>query len=73
MPARPRRTQTSVRLREQYIRAGRIKHDFVFFRDDGKPIRNLKYVYMRWRYVIENLRVRYREPYNARHSCVAGI
>jgi integrase len=58
-------------LREAYVRAGRINHDFVFFRDDGKPMRNLKYVYMRWRYVVENLKVRYREPYNARHSCVS--
>jgi hypothetical protein len=35
------------------------------------PIRNLKYVYMRWRYVIEDKKIRYREPYNARHSCVS--
>ncbi len=58
-------------IREQYARAGKITHDIAFFRDDGQPIRTLKYVYMRWRYVIENLRVRYREPYNARHSCVS--
>ena len=58
-------------LRDQYASADKIKHDFVFFRDDGKPMRNLKYAYMRWRYVIENLKVRYREPYNARHSCVS--
>jgi integrase len=58
-------------LREQYVRAGKIKHDFVFFRDDGQPMRTLKYAYMRWRYTIEKLKVRYREPYNARHSCVS--
>jgi integrase len=58
-------------LREAYAKAGKIKHDFVFFRDDGKPIRELKYVYMRWRYVIEERKVLYREPYNARHSCVS--
>ncbi|MDB6042821.1 MAG: Bbp50 [Gammaproteobacteria bacterium] len=49
-------------LREQCVRA---------FRDDGKSPRDLKYVYMRWRYVIETLKVRYREPYNARHSRVS--
>ena len=58
-------------LRDAYQRSGRIRHDRVFFRDDGKPIRDLKYVYMRWRYVIESRQVRYREPYNARHTCVS--
>ena len=58
-------------LREAYQRAGKIRHDRVFFRDDGKPIRDLKYVYMRWRYVTESRQVRYREPYNARHTCVS--
>ncbi len=63
--------QRQFALRAQYAQVGKINHDFVFFRDDGKPMRNLKYPYMRWRYVIENLKVRYREPYNARHSCVS--
>jgi integrase len=58
-------------LREAYANAGMIDHDLVFFRADGQPIRSLKYVYMRWRYVVEVLGVRYREPYNARHSCVS--
>ena len=61
-----------LQLRDVYQRAGKIRHhDRVFFRDDGKPIRDLKYVYMRWRYVIESRHVRYREPYNARHTCVS--
>src|SRR6266702_6469555 len=34
-------------------------------------MRNLSYAYMRWRYTIDKLQVRYREPYNARHSCVS--
>ncbi len=58
-------------LREAYLRAGLIKHDFVFFKEDGAPIRSLKYVYGRWVFVIEKLNLRYREPYNARHSCVS--
>jgi len=58
-------------LREQQVRAGKVKHDFVFFKDDGAPIRSLKYPYMRWRYVIDQLGIRYRDPYNARHSCVS--
>jgi integrase len=36
-------------LREAYAKAGKIKHDYVFFRVDGKPTRELKYVYIRWR------------------------
>jgi site-specific recombinase XerD len=58
-------------LREQYLQAGKIDHDFVFFKDDGEPIRSLKYPYMRWRYVMEKLGLRYRDPYTARHSCVS--
>ncbi len=58
-------------LREQYTRAGKINHDLVFFQADGKPIRTLSYVYSRWRHTIDRLQVRYREPYNARHTCVS--
>jgi len=58
-------------LREQFARAGKVDHDFVFFKDDGEPILSLKYPYMRWRHAIETANVRYREPYNARHSCVS--
>ena len=58
-------------LRETYERAGQLAHDFVFFKDDGKPIRNLKYPYVRWVHVLDKFGVRYREPYNARHSFVS--
>jgi integrase len=58
-------------LRERYVRAGKIKHDLVFFQDNGKPISALSYAYTRWRYTIDKLQVRYREPYNAHHSCVS--
>jgi integrase len=55
-------------LRQAYVQAGKIRHDFVFFKADGTPIRALKYPYSRRRYVVENLGLRYRDPYNARHS-----
>ena len=58
-------------LREEYARAGHLSHDFVFFKDDGNSLRSLKYPYMRWRYVVQTLNMRYRDPYNARHSCVS--
>lgn len=54
-----------------YARAGKIKHDFVFFLDDGRPIRSLNYFYKRWRYSVEKLKFRYREPYAARHCSVS--
>jgi hypothetical protein len=43
----------------------------VFFKEDGTPIRSLKYPYTRWRFVVETLGIRYRELYNTRHSCVS--
>jgi integrase len=58
-------------FRERYLAAGKIQHDFVFFKDDGYPIRSLNYPYMRWRQVVGKLNIRYREPYRARHSSVS--
>jgi hypothetical protein len=52
--------------------AGRIKHDHLFFRANGKPIRLLRYCYDRWRWTLSmTVKGRYREPYNARHSFVS--
>lgn len=58
-------------LRERYALAGKIKHPFVFFQESGQPIRSLKYPYTRWIFVVQKLAIRYREPYNARHSFVS--
>lgn len=64
-------------LRERLVAAGKTQHQFVFFQDDGAPIANLSYPYDRWRYVFEKLekcektKLRYREPYNARHSYIS--
>ena len=55
-------------LRDLYVAAGKIDHDYVFFRDDGQRLRALSYPYRRWTHVFDKLQVRYREPYNARHS-----
>jgi integrase len=51
--------------------AGRIHHEDLFFRTDGSPIRNLNDPYDCWRWTLKRLKVRYREPYAARHSCVS--
>jgi hypothetical protein len=50
----------------------RIDHDQLFFKANGKPIRNLQYPYSRWRQTLARMRtVRYRKPYCARHSSVS--
>lgn len=59
-------------LRVALGRAGRIDHDFLFFKSDGAPIRNLQYPYQRWRATLHRLpNVRYRKPYCARHTSVS--
>lgn len=58
-------------LRDRMKLAGRIHHENVFFRDDGSQIRNLNDPYDNWRASVERLKIRYREPKNARQSCVS--
>jgi len=58
-------------LREQLMAEGKVHHDYVFLKDDGEPISSLQYVYGRWCSTIDRLAIRYRAPYNARHSCVS--
>ena len=62
--------QLTLRARLQH--EGRIQHDHLFFKENGAPIRNLLYPYVRWRQTLQRLRtVRYRKPYCARHSSVS--
>jgi integrase len=59
-------------LREQLRRAGKLNHEYLFFKANGAPIRNLQYPYTRWRRTLARLRtIRYRKPYCARHSSVS--
>jgi integrase len=58
-------------LRARMKLAGKIRHEDVFFREDGSPIRNLNDPYDCWRWTLRRLKARYREPYNARHSSVS--
>ncbi len=52
--------------------AGQLHHEHVFFKEDGSPIRNLQYPWVRWRRTLTiTLKGRYRDPYNARHSSVS--
>ncbi len=59
-------------LRERMKQAGRIKHDHLFFRANGKPFGLIRHPYDRWRWSLSmTVKGRYREPYNARHSFVS--
>ena len=59
-------------LRAQLQLAGKIGHEELFFKENGEPIRNLQYPYVRWRRTLTiTLKGRYREPYSARHLSVS--
>jgi integrase len=59
-------------LREELARAGKIDHDFLFFKANGQPLRNLLYPGIRWRRTLSRLKqIRYRRPYTARHTSVS--
>lgn len=61
-----------LKLRERLKAAGLIEHDHLFFTADGRVIRHLQYVARRWRHSLSRLSdIRYRRPYNARHSSVS--
>ena len=55
-------------LRERIVAAGLINHNFVFFSAVGEPLETTYLPYNRWTEVLETLPVRFRKPYNARHS-----
>jgi hypothetical protein len=51
---------------------GLIDHNHLFFTAEGGVIRHLRYVARRWRHSLSRLSdIRYRRPYNARHSSVS--
>ena len=58
-------------LRKQMVATGKIKHDSVFFVEGGEPFETLYLPYNRWREVMEALPIRYRKPYNSRHSYIS--
>jgi integrase len=58
-------------LRANLKLAGKVTHENVFFRDDGSQIRNLNDPYDCWRWSLKRLKVRYRDPYSARHPSVS--
>ena len=59
-------------LRARLVTDSVVDHDNLFFKQTGPPIRNLQYVYTRWRRTLAAIpSVRYRKPYAARHTSVS--
>jgi integrase len=57
-------------LRAAYVSAGKIRHERLFFLDDGSPISDPEITRWRWNESLEKLGIRQRGPYHARHSSV---
>jgi len=57
-------------LREEYVAAGKIRHEHLFFLEDGRPISDPEITRWRWSESIKALNIQRRGPYHARHSSV---
>ena len=57
-------------LRDEYVAAGKKRHQHLFFLDDGRPISDPEITRWRWSESIKALGIRRRGPYHARHSSV---
>ena len=59
-----------LRLRDEYVAARKIRHDHLFFLEDGSPISDPEVTRWRWNESLQKLGIRQRGPYHARHSSV---
>ena len=57
-------------LRDEYAAAGKIRHQHLFFLEDGRPISDPEITRWRWSESIKALNIQRRGPYHARHSSV---
>jgi integrase len=57
-------------LRDEYVAVGKIRHQHLFFLEDGRPISDPEITRWRWSESIKALDIRRRGPYHARHSSV---
>ena len=57
-------------LRDEYVAAGKIRHQHLFFLEDGRPISDPEITRWRWSESIKALDINRRGPYHARHSSV---
>ena len=58
-------------LRAQMAAVGMINHNRLFFTAVGEPFVDTFLPYRRWTEVLETLPLRYRKPYNTRHSFIS--
>ncbi len=59
-----------LRLRDEYVAAAKIRHDHLFFLENGSPISDPEVTRWRWNESLQKLGIRQRGPYHARHSSV---
>jgi hypothetical protein len=59
-----------VQLRDKYVAEGKIRHDHLFFLEDGSPIGDPEATRWRWNESLKKLQICQRGPYHARHSSV---
>src|SRR6202161_3085925 len=57
-------------LRAEFVAAGKIRHQHLFFLEDGRPISDPEITRWRWSESITALGILRRGPYHARHSSV---
>jgi integrase len=57
-------------LRRQWELTG-LKGEHVFCKEDGRPYHDLQVQWKRWQFTHRRLGIRYREPYQTRHSSVS--
>jgi integrase len=63
--------RSQLALRERMVAAGEVSHRCVFVTEGGDPFQTVYLPYNRWREVMETFAVRYRKPYNARHTYIS--
>jgi hypothetical protein len=56
LPARSRSSERHLALREKYVEAGKIRHEQLFFLEDGRPISDPEIARWRWSESIKALR-----------------
>jgi len=57
-------------IKRQRALTGLLKHEVIFARDDGEPYNDIQLQWRRWRFTHKKLGIRYREPYQMRHTSV---
>jgi hypothetical protein len=60
-------------LRQDYVMAGKLRHELLFFFPGGKRISDPEVTRWRWAESLQRARVRQRGPYHARHTYVSWL